>query len=249
MTVRLAWLIGALLLAVGLWRIDATPWRLLEGFSRLGFLVRLMLPPSDGGMLGTLLSAMADTVAMAFLGTLLGAVVALPLALLGAANVSPVWLLRFGLRRLWDGLRGIDALIWALIFVSAVGMGPFAGVLALAVPDIGTLSKLFNEAIEAADRRQDDAIRAVGGSRLAVVRFGILPQVMPVLLSQVLYFFEANVRSASAIGVVGAGGIGLALSENLRLNNWDQVAFIILLILVAVSLIDTVSRRIRRRLT
>ncbi|HTI01878.1 MAG TPA: phosphonate ABC transporter, permease protein PhnE, partial [Acidisoma sp.] len=164
---RLVWGSGAVLLLAGLWRIDANPWRIAEGLSRLGWLVVLMLPPSDGGALADLLRALLDTLAMAFLGTLAGAVLALPMALLGAGNVMPAWLLRFGLRRLWDGLRGIDALIWALIFVSAVGMGPFAGTLALAVPDAGALAKLFSEAIEAADRRQIEAIRAAGGGRLA----------------------------------------------------------------------------------
>lgn len=245
---RLAWLAGLLVFLFGLWRIDASPWRLIQGLSRLGWLLVLMLPPSDGGALTELLSALLDTLAMAFLGTIVAAVVALPLALLGAANVVPVRLLRFALRRSWDGLRGVDTLIWALIFVSAVGMGPFAGVLAIAVPDTGVLAKLFSEAIEAADGRQPEAVRAVGGNRLAVIRYGLLPQVVPVLLSQVLYFFESNVRSASILGLVGAGGIGLALSDRLRINNWDEVAFIVLLILAMVAVIDTGSRALRRRL-
>jgi phosphonate transport system permease protein len=242
------WAGGVLLLLVGLWRLDAAPARLIEGLGKLGWLVVLMIPPSSGGALPELLEALLATLAMAFLGTIAAAVISLPLAFLGAANVMPVRLLRFGLRRLWDGLRGIDTLIWALVFVSAVGLGPFAGVLAIAVPDIGALSKLFSEAIEAADRRQAEAVRAAGGTRLEAVRFGILPQVAPVLLGQVLYFFESNVRSASILGIVGAGGIGLALSDRLRLNNWDEVAFIVLLILAMVGVIDTASRAIRRRL-
>lgn len=242
------WLGGFVLLLAGLWRLDAAPLRLLEGLGRLGWLLVLMVPPSSGGALWELLEALLATLAMAFLGTLLAALVSFPLAFLGAANVMPVRALRFGLRRAWDGLRGVDTLIWALIFVSAVGLGPFAGVLAIAVPDVGALSKLFSEAIEAADRRQAEAVRAAGGTRLETVRFGILPQVAPVLLSQVLYFFESNVRSASILGIVGAGGIGLALSDRLRLNNWDEVAFIVLLILAMVGIIDTASRAIRRRL-
>jgi len=246
---RALWLVGLAVLGAGLWRLDASPMRIVEGLSRLGWLVVLMVPPSSGGVLPELLSALLDTLAMAFLGTFVATVVSLPLAFLGAANVMPVRLLRFGLRRVWDGLRGVDTLIWALIFVAAVGLGPFAGVLAIAVPDVGALSKLFSEAIEAADRREGEAVRAAGGSRLEVVRFGILPQVLPVLLGQVLYFFESNVRSASILGIVGAGGIGLALSDRLRLNNWDEVAFIVLLILAMVTVIDTASRAIRRRLT
>ena len=131
------WIGGTLLLLLGLWRLDASPLRLLEGLGKLGWLLVLMVPPSSGGALPELLEALLATVAMAFLGTVLAAIVSFPLAFLGAANVMPLRLLRLGLRRLWDGLRGIDTLIWALVFVAAVGLGPFAGVLAIAVPDIG----------------------------------------------------------------------------------------------------------------
>ena len=247
-TRTLGWTAALALLAAGLWRMGANPARLWHGLARLGDLLVFMIPPSPGGQLDVLLEALAATLAMALLGTLAGAVVALPLALLGAANLMPVRLLRFGLRRSWDALRGVDALIWALVFVAAVGMGPFAGVLALAVPDIGTLAKLFSEAIEAADPRQPEAIRAAGGGRLAEIRYGILPQVAPILLSQVLYFFESNARSATILGVVGAGGIGLQLSERLRLNDWDQVGFIVLMILAMVTVIDALSRRARLHL-
>jgi phosphonate transport system permease protein len=239
---------GALLLLVGLWRVDASPARLLEGIGKLGWLLALMWPPSPGGHLADLLHALAETVAMAFLGTLLAAAVALPLSFLGARNVIAAWLARFTARRLYDGLRAVDSLVWALIFVSAVGMGPFAGILALALPDIGTLSKTFSEALESADRRPVEGVRASGGSRLHAIRFGLLPQAAPVMLAQVLYTFESNTRSATIIGVVGAGGIGLALADRMRINNWDEAAFIILLILVAVGAIDAASRRIRMRL-
>jgi phosphonate transport system permease protein len=229
-------------------RIDADPLRLLLGFGKLGFLLTLMLPPDDGGALIELLRAMAAILAMAFLGRLLGAMAALPMALLGAANIVPARLLRLGLRRFWEGLREVDALIWALIFVAAVGMGPFAGILALAVPDAGTLAKLFSEAIETVDHRPVEGVRATGAGRRAEISYAIMPQVAPVLLSQVLYFFESNTRSATIMGVVGAGGIGLQLTERLRMNDWDQVAFIVLMILVTVAAIDAGSRAIRRRL-
>jgi phosphonate transport system permease protein len=239
---------GFLLLLVGLWRVDAAPARIWEGLGKLGWLLALMWPPSPGGALADLLAALAETVAMAFLGTLLAAAVALPLCFLGAGNVVASVLLRFTVRRSYDGLRGVDSLVWALIFVSAVGMGPFAGILALAVPDIGLLAKVFSEALEAVDRRQVDGVRAAGGSRLQAIRFALIPQAAPVMLSQVLYTFESNTRSATILGVVGAGGIGLALGDRIRLNNWDEAAFIILLILVTVALIDWASRRIRMRI-
>ena len=239
---------GFLLLIVGLWRVDASPARMWEGLGKLGWLVALMWPPSPGGMLVELLHSLAETVAMAFLGTLLAAAIALPICFLGAGNVVGSVLLRFTVRRSYDGLRGIDSLVWALIFVSAVGMGPFAGILALAVPDIGLLAKVFSEAIESTDRRQVEGVRASGGSRLQAICFGLIPQAAPVMLSQILYTFESNTRSATILGVVGAGGIGLALGDRIRLNNWDEAAFIILLILVTVAAIDWASRRVRLRL-
>lgn len=240
--------LGFLLLLVGLWRVDASPERIWNGLSRLGWLFALMWPPSPGGALADLMKGLAESLAMAFLGTLIAAVVALPLALLGAGNVVGSALLRFSARRLFDGLRGIDTLIWALIFVSAVGMGPFAGILALAVPDTGMLAKLFSEALEGADRRQVEAVRAAGAGRSLAVRLGLLPQVAPVMLSQVLYTFESNTRSATILGVVGAGGIGLALSDRIRINNWDEAAFIVLMILAMVAAIDLLGRAIRLRL-
>ena len=240
--------VGFLLLLVGLWRVDASPERIWNGLSRLGWLFALMWPPSPSGAFADLLKGLAESLAMAFLGTLIAAVVALPLALLGAGNVVGSVLLRFSARRLYDGLRGIDTLIWALIFVSAVGMGPFAGILALAVPDTGMLAKLFSEALEGADRRQVEAVRAAGAGRSLAVRLGLLPQVAPVMLSQVLYTFESNTRSATILGVVGAGGIGLALSDRIRINNWDEAAFIVLMILAMVAAIDLLGRAIRLRL-
>ena len=237
-----------LLLIGGLWRMDASPERIINGLTKLGWLVALMWPPSAGGVLPELLMSLLESLAMAFLGTVLAVVVALPLALLGAGNVIGNVLLRFSVRRLYDGLRGIDTLIWALIFVAAVGMGPFAGILALAVPDIGTLSKLFSEALESADRRQVEAVRAAGANRVLAVRLGLIPQVAPVMLSQILYTLESNARSSTVLGIVGAGGIGLALADRIRINNWDEVAFIVLLILAMVAAIDFVSRRLRLKI-
>jgi phosphonate transport system permease protein len=237
-----------LLLIAGLWRMDASPERIFNGITKLGWLVALMWPPSAGGVLLELLMSLMESLAMAFLGTLLAVLLALPLALLGAGNIIGNALLRFSVRRIYDGLRGIDTLIWALIFVAAVGMGPFAGILALAVPDIGTLAKLFSEALESADRRQVEAVRAAGANRMLAVRLGLIPQVAPVMLSQILYNFESNARSSTVLGIVGAGGIGLALSDRIRINNWDEVAFIILLILAMVATIDWASRRLRLKI-
>jgi phosphonate transport system permease protein len=242
------WALLLAVLALALWRVLPGWESFVNGLGRLGFLVRFMIPPAHGGHLDQMLHGLAETLAMAFMGTLLAAVAAVPLGFAGARNVLPVRLLHFGLRRLFDGLRGIDSLIWAIVFVAAVGMGPFAGILALAVPDTGTLAKLFAEAIENVEKRQVEGIEAAGATGIERARFGILPQVLPVMLSHVLYFFESNTRSATILGVVGAGGIGLQLAERIRLDDWQEVAFIILLILVTVAVIDWVSGRLRRRI-
>jgi phosphonate transport system permease protein len=242
------WIAFLVLLLFGLWWVDASPLRVWDGLSKLGFLVQFMFPPNDGGAFWEYAYGIAETLAMAFLGTLAAAVVALPLGFLGAKNVVPNWIFHFSLRRVFDGFRGIDSLVWALIFVSAVGMGPFAGVLAIAVSDVMVFGKLFAEAIENADRRPVEGVRAAGANDIQTLRLGVFPQVFPVMLSHVLFFFESNTRSATILGIVGAGGIGLQLSDRIRINNWDEALFIILMILVTVAVIDNVSGRIRHKL-
>ena len=237
----------AWLIALCVW-FDITPARLSNGLSGLFVILRQMFPPSPGDQWLDILRGLAESVAMAFLGTFVAAVIALPLGFLGARNVVVNALAHFSIRRVFDGFRGIDQLIWALAFVRAVGLGPLAGVMAIAAADICILAKLFAEAIENADRRQTEGIQATGATRLIVIRFGLLPQVLPVLLAQTLYSFESNTRSASILGVVGAGGIGLQIAERIRVRYWDEVAFIIILILVTVAVIDQISARIRRRL-
>jgi phosphonate transport system permease protein len=235
------------LVAVFAW-FDITPARLSRGISGLFVILRQMIPPSPGDQWRDILQGLAESVAMAFLGTFVAAVIALPLGFLGARNVLVNALAHFSIRRVFDGFRGVDQLIWALAFVRAVGLGPLAGVMAIAAADICVLAKLFAEAIENADPRQKEAVEAAGGSRLMAIRFGLLPQVLPVLLAQVLYAFESNTRSAAILGVVGAGGIGLQIAERIKVRYWDEVSFIIILILVTVAVIDQVSARVRRRL-
>jgi phosphonate transport system permease protein len=183
----IGWSAFACLIAFGLWRIDFTPSRLWPGVGKLGWLLQLMFPPWHGGWLGEFGYALLETLAMAFLGTLLASLAALPLGFLGARNVVPDRLSHFGVRRFFDGVRGIDTLIWALMFVNVVGLGPFAGVMAIAVSDCGTLAKLFAEAIDNIDRRQIEGVQASGANRLQVMRFGMLPQVLPVMMSHTLY--------------------------------------------------------------
>jgi len=237
-----AWFISLLV-----W-FDITPARLSRGISGVWVILRLMVPPSPGAQWQDILHGLGESVAMAFLGTFVAAILALPLGLLGARNIVANLLAHLSLRRFYDGLRGMDQLIWALAFVRAVGLGPLAGVLAITAAEIAVLAKLYAEAIENADPRQPESVLAAGGTRLLAIRFGLLPQVLPVMLAQVLYAFESNTRSAAVLGVVGAGGIGLQIAERIKVRYWNEVAFIILLILLTVGTIDFLSSRIRRRL-
>ena len=215
------------------------------GLASLGKFIALMFPPSTGGHLNLLLKAMGETLAIALLGTLIATVAAFPISFLAARNTSPHAVIRFAIRRCLDTIRGVDALIWALVFVGVVGLGPFAGILAIAVSDTGALGKLFSEAIEATEERARESVLASGGTSLLAVRFGLLPQILPIIAGQILYFFESNVRSATIIGIVGAGGIGLQLSEQIRTYDFDQVAFAVMMILVTVAVIDWISSKLR----
>ncbi len=245
----IALLVGLAVLAI--LRLELSLSRILSGMGELGHMVGMMIPPvpSSSAQAMVYLHALGETVAIAFLGTLCGAVLAFPIALLAARNTTINGAVQFMARRSSDTIRGIDQLIWALIWVNVVGLGPFAGMLAVMTSDIGNLSKLFSEALETADRKPVEGVTATGGTRLMAIRFGILPQVMPVIASQALYFFESNTRSSTIIGIVGAGGIGLHLAEQIRTIEYQAVAFIILLILVAVVAIDFVSGFLRRSMT
>jgi phosphonate transport system permease protein len=231
----------------GLLSLEMSVARIMGGIGELGRMVVLMLPPDPGTWTrtGIYLYAMLETLAIALLGTFTAAILAFPLGFLAARNTTVNRVVQFFARRSFDTLRGVDILIWALIWINVVGLGPFAGVLALAMSDLGIFGKLFSEAIEAADERPVEGILSTGGSSVAVVRFGILPQLLPVLLSQVLYAFESNTRSASIIGIVGAGGIGSILSEQIRTVEFQQLSFVIVLIWATVSLIDLGCARLR----
>jgi phosphonate transport system permease protein len=231
--------------AFGLVHLEFSPARMWSGLRQLGWITMLMLPPDPGSSLPLYLKALGETLSIALLGTTLAAIFALPVSLLAAKNIVPSGIFRFPVRRLFDSIRGVDTLIWALVWINVVGLGPFAGVLAIAVSDFGLFGKLFSEAIEAADKRQVEGIRAAGGHALHEIRFGLMPQVLPVIAGQVLYFFESNTRSATIIGIVGAGGIGLQLAEQIRVLEWQKVSFLILMILLTVAAIDWISSRLR----
>ncbi|MGY3604716.1 MULTISPECIES: phosphonate ABC transporter, permease protein PhnE [unclassified Bradyrhizobium] len=231
--------------AFGLFDLDFSPTKLVSGLRELGWITLMMIPPDPGSSLPTYLSALGETLSIALLGTTLAAFMALPVSLLAARNIVPSAIFRFPVRRFLDTIRGVDTLIWALVWINVVGLGPFAGVLAIAVSDFGAFGKLFSEAIEGADKKQVEGIRASGGGVLHEIRFGLIPQVLPVIAGQVLYFIESNTRSATIIGIVGAGGIGLQLAEQIRVLEWQKVSFLILMILIAVAVIDWISTKLR----
>ena len=235
-------------LAALAWWFEITPARIWNGLGGLVVILRQMVPPSPGEHWDAILQGLAESVAMAFLGSTVAVVIAFPLGFLGARNVVVNALAHFSIRRVFDGLRGMDQLIWALAFVRAVGLGPLAGVLAIAAAEIAVLAKIFAEAIENADARQTEAVTAAGGNRLQAIRFGVLPQVFPVMLSQYLYQIESNTRSASILGVVGAGGIGLELKNSMDLLDFPRLFTIIAMILVVVTVLDQVSAWLRKRL-
>ncbi|MBD3764518.1 MAG: phosphonate ABC transporter, permease protein PhnE [Rhodobacterales bacterium] len=226
-------------------RFGFTFARIFGGIEQLGWIIYFMVPPNAEGQFLFFARALGETVAIALLGTLIGAILAFPLSLLAARNVMTNRIVQFMSRRTFDAVRGIDTLIWALIYVNVVGLGPFAGVLAIASSDMAGFAKIFSEAMEATEGKASEGVRSTGGRRSAEIAFGLLPQVMPVLISQVLYFFESNTRSATIIGIVGAGGIGLYLSDTIRTGEWQQVSMLILMILVVVSVIDVISTRLR----
>ncbi len=237
----------ALVVSVGFafYWLDFSLTRILNGLWRLADFAWMMLPPSTNGRFSLYLWSMVETLAIAYLGTLLAAIFAFPFGFLAAKNIIPNIFVHFGIRRFLDMIRGVDTLIWALIWVSVVGLGPFAGILAIACSDFGAFGKLFSEAIEGADKKPVEGVVSSGGGRLHGYRFGILPQVFPLIGSQVLYFFESNTRSATIIGIVGAGGIGAHLAEQIKVLNLQDVSFLIVMILIAVAIIDWFSSKLR----
>ncbi|PSN18176.1 phosphonate ABC transporter, permease protein PhnE [filamentous cyanobacterium CCP5] len=225
---------------------DLSFGELLGGVGSMAELIVKFFPP-DFSRWASYLQATIETIAMGIWGTLLAVIVAIPLSILASENVCPPWIV-FPVRRLLDAMRAINELVFALIFIVAVGLGPFAGVLALFVHTAGILGKLFSEAIESIEPGPVEGIRATGASKLQEIIFGVIPQVMPLWTSFTLYRFESNVRSAAVLGIVGAGGIGVALYQSFRSFNYQDVCAILIILVVTVGLIDTLSARLRQRL-
>lgn len=198
---------------------------------------------------GDVFWAIGETILMAFLGTMGAAIVSLPLAFLAARNMNRLAPVRFALRRVFDFVRGVDALIWTIILSRAFGPGPMTGALAMLVTDTGSFGKTFSEALENIDEKQVDGIRSTGANTVQRARWGVMPQVVPVLLSQVLYFLESNTRSATVVGAIVGGGIGLLLTQAIQTQkDWEDVAYYVILIIAMVMAMDSLSGWLRRKL-
>jgi phosphonate transport system permease protein len=198
---------------------------------------------------GDVVWAIFETILMAFLGTMTAALIALPLGFLAARNFMPVRIFRAATRRFFDFLRGVDGLIWTIILSRAFGPGPMTGAIAIAITDTGSFGKMFSEALENIDERQVEGVKSTGANALQRARFGVIPQIMPVLLAQVLYYLESNTRSATVIGAIVGGGIGLLLTQAINTQkDWEEVAYYMVLIVLMVMLMDSLSGWLRRRL-
>ena len=228
------------------WDTSADPVRLARGLPWMLDFFRRMLPP-DLSVLPSALLGAVRTVEIALLGTAVAAVGALPLGFLSARNVAPP-LVYHPARAALNFFRSIDTLVYALVFVAAVGLGPFPGVLAVIAYTTTSLAKLYSEAIEGIDRGPVDAITATGATRLQILRYGVLPQVLPLFLSYVLYRLESNIRAATVLGFVGAGGIGFYLQTYLRIIDYPAASTVLLVTVVMVVVVDTLSARLRDRL-
>lgn len=241
------WLWWGLALIVLMWAwegADMRPAALYRDAGNLAVFMEGFLSP-DFHDWPTFLQEMLVTIQIAVWGTVLAVVCAIPFGILSAENMVPWWVYQ-PVRRVMDAARAINEVVFAMLFVAAVGLGPFAGVLALWIHTTGILAKLFSEAVEAIDPRPVEGIRATGANALQEVIFGVIPQVLPLWISYSLYRFESNVRSATVLGIVGAGGIGTLLWEYVRGFYYAETGAVMIIIIVSVSLIDILSQRLRK---
>ncbi len=241
----LGWIAAFAVLAWAWQGAEIRPLDLIRDSANIGTYARDFFPP-DFRDWRIFVREMVVSVHIAIWGTLLAVVAAVPMGLLCASNIAPAWLHQ-PVRRLMDACRAINEMVFAMLFIVAVGLGPFAGVLALFVHTTGTLAKLFSEAVEAIDPRPVEGIRATGAHKLVELLYGVIPQVLPLWLSFTLYRFESNVRSASVVGMVGAGGIGVVLFEVIRGFQYGQTCAVLIILVVTVSAIDIGSAALRKR--
>ena len=243
----IGWIIFLLLVAWSISGAEISPQKLQRFWPNIFRFVGSLWPPDRGYFL-EMLEPILATVQMALLGTLLSMVLSLPFGLIAARNTSPHPVVYQTSRLFLNMVRAIPSLVWAIIFVAAMGFGPFAGIIALGVGQVGVLGKLYSEAIEAINPRPVEAVRATGASVLQVFSLAVLPQALPLMISYTLLDFESNIRSATILGIVGAGGIGFELQASFSQFRFGQVMTILIEIVLLVTIIDQLSAFVRRRL-
>ncbi|CAN5909153.1 phosphonate ABC transporter, permease protein PhnE [soil metagenome] len=221
--------------------------KLATGLPKLGHWIATAWPP-DVDELPLFAYRTAETVAMAAIGTTLATLLAIPMAVLASRNITPWPALDYPARWFLNALRGIDSFVFALLFVAAVGLGPFAGVLGIALHTWGSMAKFFADHVENTNLGPFDAVRTTGAGHFTAIAFALVPDVLPVLLSTVLFWWEFNVRASTVLGVVGAGGIGQELKNSMDLLDFSRLFTIIAVILVVVTLLDQLSGWLRKRL-
>lgn len=241
---RLMWIAVAVVLAWSWYGAEMRPMALITDADNMLVFGREFFPP-DFHQWRLYVSEMLITIQIAIWGTVLAIVVSIPLGIMSSENLVPWWVYQ-PTRRVMDAFRAINEMVFAMLFVVAVGLGPFAGVLALFIHTTGVLAKLFSEAVEAIDPGPVEGVRSTGASAVQEIVYGVIPQVLPLWISYSLYRFESNVRSATVVGMVGAGGIGVILWENIRGFYFAETCAVMIIIIVTVSLLDVLSQRLRK---
>lgn len=246
-------LIGAVLaLLVGLWLtapiVEVDFVRVVTSLDRMGAFAGQLFVAPDWQYLPQLLTKMLETIEMTILGTAVAIVISVPMGILAAANATPHPVVYRITRDLLSLMRALPELVWALVFVSAVGLGPLPGVMALAFVTVGFMGKFFAEAIEVVDPKAVEGVRAHGAGWLQVRLFAMLPQALPDFVGTVMYILDHNLRAAAILGLVGAGGIGYDLVMSMRLFQYDRLLLIALAIYLVVTVLDRASDRLRNRI-
>ena len=245
-------LIAAVIIAIYVWTFTSININWDRAFSErtinaMGRVIPQLFSP-DWASFGKVMTLMGQTLLMAYTGTLMAAILAIPFGFFAAKNMVRSKFLNTASKWALDAIRAFPELMLALIFVAAIGPSPFAGVLAIAIGSIGMLGKLYSEVIESIDMHVVEALEANGANKMQVLFYGIIPQVIPEFLSYAIYRFEIDVRASTILGIIGAGGIGLMVQISTMNRNWDEVGMILLVIIVVVTLIDTISAQIRKRI-
>jgi len=238
--------VAALVIAVSV-NMDASPAEFAGGLSNIAIVAEEMsIEAADLGLFRTAFLSMFETIQMAFVGTVVGVAVAMPLSLLAARNLNSRWVYA-PMRAVLAAIRTFPSILWALLFVIMVGLGPFAGILAIIMYTIGFVAKLQYEAIETVDSDPVDAVTSIGVSKSQLIRYVVIPESASHLLGQVLYMFDYNVRQTSILGIVGAGGIGFYIINYIKFFEYGKAAIFMLVVLATVLIIDWVSVKIRDR--